>query len=92
MEILKKDIKGAFVQIANIFEVGIECVKGDINEKCNTLANTVIKLYGKIAILEKTITSINKSKNQSDRKPGNQHLENLQRQNNHQILENVSLE
>ena len=53
MELLKKDIKGAFVELANVIEASIGSMKEETNDKCKTLADTVIKLYNKISKIEK---------------------------------------
>ena len=47
VETLKKDMKAAFVHF-------VEIMKEDMDGKCKTLGNSVIKLYKKIAKLEST--------------------------------------
>ena len=42
IEGVKKDLKGAFIELLNMFETSINKLKDDNNEKCVTLANTVI--------------------------------------------------
>ena len=48
METLKKDIKGAFYELAEVLEANIVNLKDDTNQKCKTLGDTVVKLYNKI--------------------------------------------
>jgi predicted component of viral defense system (DUF524 family) len=48
METLKKDLKAGFVELVNVIEASIGKLKDDTNEKCKTLADTVIKLYGSL--------------------------------------------
>ena len=52
METLKKDTKGAFQHMADIYEENIERMREETNEKCKTLADTLLKLYTKISNLE----------------------------------------
>ena len=59
LEILKKDIKGAFIELANVVETCINNLKEDNNEKCKTLANTVIKLHSKVVKLGKVTVNSN---------------------------------
>ena len=62
LETLKKDVKGACVEIGNVMNVieeSVSSIKEDTNEKCKTLANTVIKLYSKISKLGKATNTVN---------------------------------
>ena len=61
METFKKDTKGAFEQLADIFETGMKTIKDDFENKCKTLADTFIKLYKKSERLPATNVT-NKSK------------------------------
>ena len=65
METMKSDMKGAFKNMADIMEASVGNIKDDTEEKCKTLANTVIKLYRKISKLELA----SKAKNESQSKP-----------------------
>ena len=58
-------MKGAFKNMADIMEASVDNIKDDTEEKCKTLANTVIKLYRKISKLELA----SKAKNESQSKP-----------------------
>ena len=49
---LNSDTKDAFKVLADIIEESIVSIKEDTNEKCKTLANTVMKLYSKIKKME----------------------------------------
>ena len=52
---LKSDTKNAFKQLSMTVKTCIEDVKGENNEKCITLGNTVAKIYDQIVKMEKAI-------------------------------------
>ena len=49
---LSKDIKGAFEHLADVVESTVGTLKVDTDDKCKTLAETVVLLHGKISQLE----------------------------------------
>ena len=49
---MKLDIKEAFEKLVQVVETTMGTVKNDTNEKCKTMADTVLKLYGKISKLQ----------------------------------------
>ena len=49
---LREGIKSAFENLINVVETNLASIKDDSNDKCKTLAETVIKLYEKISALE----------------------------------------
>ena len=49
---LKSDIKGAFDNLASVVQTTVSSIKEDTDEKCKTLADTVIKLHSKLSKLE----------------------------------------
>ena len=53
-----KDELGASENLAKL----VNCVKNNTNENCKTLADTVIKLYGKISKVEARIRPVGSSK------------------------------
>ena len=57
MEQMKKDFKGAFEHLADIFETSIGNMKNDTNDKCKLLADTLMKLNDKISKGEKAAES-----------------------------------
>ena len=52
IETLKKDMKGACEQLANIFESGMAAMKEDTDNKCKMMADTILKLYKKMSKLD----------------------------------------
>ena len=72
METIKKDMKGAFQQMADIMEESVGSIKDDTNVKCKTLADAMLKLYGKVKKIDASTNPLLKpsliSKNKSNKK------------------------
>ena len=52
VETLKKDMKGACEQLADIFESGMAAMKEDTDNKCKMMADTILKLHKKMSKLD----------------------------------------
>ena len=70
METLKKDIKGAFYELAEVMDANMKNLKDDTNQKCKTLADTVMKMYSKMCKPGKQ-SDVNLPQKKMKKKPGN---------------------